>query len=339
MAVVGSGSWGTALATVLAQNGMRVDLWSRSEKTAEEIRRHKTNRRYLPEIKLPDNIHCSTSLQEVVQRKSCVLIVVPSHAVREVVRKASPFLADRTLIIHAAKGLETGSYKRLSHVIREEVQEKHHESIVVLSGPSHAEEVASASPTTVVVASERLQAAEQAQDMLMTPRFRVYTNPDVVGVEIGGALKNIIALAAGLSDGLGFGDNAKAALVTRGLAEIRRLGVNMGADEMTFSGLAGVGDLFVTCTSRYSRNWRAGHMLGQGKALDQVLDEMGMVVEGVKTTQAVYEMMKEKDVTMPITQELYRVLFEAKPTRTAVNDLMGRVRTHETEPLDFGTGQ
>ncbi|GAB7386249.1 NAD(P)H-dependent glycerol-3-phosphate dehydrogenase [Bacillaceae bacterium] len=335
VAVIGAGSWGTALATVLSDKGYEVRLWSRSEAVAAEINRRHTNRRYLPEAVLPESISCSTSLADVARGQRAFLIVVPSHAMREVIRALSPHLSKDALIIHATKGLETETLKRMSEVIAEELPASFRERIVCLSGPSHAEEVVRKSPTTVVVAAHRLSLAEAAQDLLMTNRFRVYTNPDVIGVEIGGALKNVIALGAGLSDGLGFGDNAKAALMTRGLAEIGRLGVALGANPLTFAGLAGVGDLIVTCTSRYSRNWRAGNMLAQGKPLDEVLRQMGMVVEGVKTTKAAYELAKRHEVVMPITTELYKVLFERKPVKDAVEDLMGRVRTHEMEKVGF----
>lgn len=333
VALIGSGSWGTALAMVLADNGHLVDMWSRREAQAEEINKYYTNQQYLPDITLPKQIVCSTDLQKVINGKKIVLFVIPSQSMREIVREAAPFLHEDMLIIHAAKGLELGSYKRISEVMKEELPFHLHHRIVALSGPSHAEEVSRKSPTTVVVASEQIEAAQEAQDVLMNSYFRVYTNPDVIGLEIGGALKNIIALGAGLSDGLGFGDNAKAALMTRGLAEISRLGVHLGANPLTFSGLAGVGDLIVTCTSKHSRNWRAGNLLGKGHSLDEVLDKMGMVVEGVKTTKAAYELSLRLGVEMPITRELYAVLFANKQPRQAVEDLMGRLKTHEMEEI------
>ncbi|RKD26038.1 glycerol-3-phosphate dehydrogenase [Ammoniphilus oxalaticus] len=331
--LIGAGSWGTALATVLANNGHEVTIWTRRQQQAEEITSQHTNRRYLPGIELPSTITATTNLQQAIEGKAMILFVIPSHSIRETARQATPFLSERMLLVHAVKGIELETHKRMSEIIKEEIPSALHNRLVVLSGPSHAEEVSRQSPTTVVVAADQIETAEEAQDIFMSPYFRVYTNPDVVGLELGGALKNIIALGAGLSDGLGFGDNAKAALMTRGLAEISRLGVRLGADPLTFSGLAGVGDLIVTCTSQHSRNWRAGNLLGKGNSLQQVLDEMGMVVEGVKTTQAAYELATSLGVEMPITRELYNVLFADKCPRNAVEDLMGRLKKHEMEDL------
>lgn len=331
--VLVAGSWGTALATVLASNNHEVVLWTRSGQQAEEINRTHRNSRFLKDTVLPDNITATTSIEEAVRDSRAVLVVSPSHGMREVVRQIRPWLRPDSLLIHATKGFEADSLKRMSTVISEELPEYDHDRIVVLSGPSHAEEVVQKSPTTVVVAAQCLETAYAAQDLLNNSYFRVYTNPDVSGVEIGGALKNIIALGAGMSDGLGFGDNAKAALMTRGLAEIARLGAAMGASPLTFAGLAGVGDLIVTCTSRHSRNWRAGHMLGQGAALEEVLESMGMVVEGVKTTKAAYALSGKYQVEMPITAALYEVLFNGKRAKDAVEDLMGRVPTHEMEEV------
>jgi Glycerol-3-phosphate dehydrogenase len=245
---------------------------------------------------------------------------------------AAPHLSPDTLVVHATKGFEAESLKRMTQVLSEELG-RPAADIVVLSGPSHAEEVIRRLPTTVVVASESLEAAERAQDAFMNGAFRVYTNRDTAGVEIAGAIKNIIALGAGLSDGLQFGDNAKAALLTRGLAEIGRLGTAMGANPLTFAGLAGVGDLVVTSTSKHSRNWRAGYMLADGTPLETVLERMGMVVEGVKTTRAAFALSQQYRVDMPITAQLYEVLFRGKPPKAAVEDLMGRLKTHEMESI------
>lgn len=332
-AVLGAGSWGTALAAVLASNGFRVSLWSRSERQVQVMRGKRRNPKYLPDVVLDEAIHPTTVLREATEGAELVLFATPSHAMREVASLASRHLNRGQLVIHAAKGFELKTLKRMSQVICEELPTHTEKDIVVLSGPSHAEEVAQQLPTAVVVASEDKTLAEQAQDCLINAYFRVYTNPDVIGVEIGGALKNVIALAGGISDGLGFGDNAKAALLTRGLAEIVRLGIAMGAHPSTFSGLAGIGDLVVTCTSQHSRNWRAGFMLGRGQSLDTVLNEMGMVVEGVKTTRAAYELSQTYAVEMPITCELYHVLFSGKDARRAVGDLMGRGKTHEIEDV------
>lgn len=333
VAVIVAGSWGTALASVLADNDIQVSLWSRKLEQVNEINEFHTNEHYLPGAQLSERIVATLSLEEAVKNASAVLLVVPSAGMRDVVRSMQPYIKPEMLIIHATKGFEADSLKRMTEVIAEELPQIDPKRIVVLSGPSHAEEVIKRNPTTVVVAAEDIVSAEAAQDLFINSYFRVYTNPDVVGVEVGGALKNIIALGAGLSDGLGFGDNAKAALMTRGLVEIARLGAEMGASALTFAGLSGVGDLIVTCTSSHSRNWRAGSMLAQGMPLSAVLEKMGMVVEGVKTTKAAHTLAAKFDVTMPITTELYRVLFESKSPKLAVEALMGRVRTNELEEV------
>ena len=329
-AVLVAGSWGTALAAVLADNGFDVALWSRNEAQVDEINAHHRNSRYLKDAELPEQISATVDMEQAVSGAELVLFVAPSAAMRDVAKQAAPFIRADALVVHATKGFESGTYKRMTTVLAEELAVDE-DRLVVLSGPSHAEEVVRRLPTTVVVASSSLEAAEQVQDAFITQHFRVYTNKDVVGVEVAGAIKNIIALGAGLSDGLGFGDNAKAALLTRGLAEISRLGTAMGANPLTFAGLAGVGDLVVTCTSQLSRNWRAGSMLAEGLPLDDVLSRMGMVVEGVRTTNAAREISRQYGVEMPITDQLYQVLFRQKTPRSAVESLMGRGRTHETE--------
>jgi|HigsolmetaAR203D_1030402.scaffolds.fasta_scaffold05104_5 glycerol-3-phosphate dehydrogenase (NAD(P)+) len=331
-AVLVAGSWGSALAGVLADNGHRVLLWTRNAEQAEEINRSGNNTRYLPGIRLPERIRATTSMAEALSEAEAVILAAPSSAMREIAAMAAKHIRNDALLLHATKGFEADSLKRMTEVIGEEMP-GFRSRIVVLSGPSHAEEVIRRCPTTVVVASESADAAEAAQDLLINSYFRVYTNPDVVGVELGGALKNIIALGAGLSDGLGFGDNAKAALLTRGLVEIARLGTAMGGHPLTFAGLSGVGDLVVTCTSKHSRNWRAGYLLGQGRTLEEVLRETGMVVEGVRTTKAAYALASRYGVEMPITVQLYEVLFDAKPPKLAVEMLMGRDRTHEMEDI------
>lgn len=333
VAVLVAGSWGTALSRVLADNGLAVALWTRNAVQAEEINVERRNSKYLPDAVLPEGIRATTDIADAVTGAEAVLIVAPSAAMRGVAKLAAPHMAPDTLVIHATKGFETDSLKRMSTVIAEEIGQPE-SRIVVLSGPSHAEEVINRQPTTVVVASGDLTRAEAAQDLFMNDAyFRVYTNPDLIGVETAGAIKNIIALGAGLSDGLGFGDNAKAALITRGLAEIARLGAAMGANPLTFAGLAGVGDLIVTCTSQHSRNWRAGSMLAQGLPLDEVLEKMGMVVEGVRTTKAAHTLAASHGVEMPITSQLYAVLFDGKAPSKAVGALMGRERTHEIEEI------
>ncbi len=334
--VIGAGSWGTSLASLLVENGHDVTIWARREVVAEEINRKHTNQSYLPGIRLPLGLVAESDLKKAVAAKDVVIFVVPTQTMREIARTVSVWIHPKSLIVHASKGFERKSLKRMSVVLQEELPETFYNQIVALSGPSHAEEVIRKIPTTVVVASSSQPAAEQVQSHLMSPHFRVYTNSDIIGVEVGGALKNIIAIAAGLASGLGFGDNAKAALMTRGLAEIARLGKAMGAQPITFVGLAGVGDLIATCTSEHSRNWRLGYMLSQGKQLEKVLDEMGMVVEGITTTQTAYELSQKFGVEMPITEQLFQVLFHGKNIHNAVIELMNRGKTAELEEMFQG---
>ncbi|MCJ1907356.1 NAD(P)H-dependent glycerol-3-phosphate dehydrogenase [Planococcus ruber] len=332
VSVYGAGSWGTALSFVLAQNGHDVLLWTHRAEQADEINEH-SNEKYLKGIKLPERLKATSDLAETVRHSKVLVLAVPTKAIREVCAKIKENLTEKVLFVHVSKGIEPDSLKRISEMIREEIPEQWVEDVVVLSGPSHAEEVVLEHPTTVTAACENTASAEFVQDLFMNQYFRVYTNTDVIGVEIGGALKNIIALAVGITDGLGYGDNAKAALMTRGLAEIARLGVKMGATPLTFSGLSGVGDLIVTCTSPHSRNWRAGNMLGKGKTIEEVLEEMGMVVEGIRTTKAAFQLAKAYDVPMPITAALYAVLFEEESTNEAAEKLMGRMKKNEMEDL------
>lgn len=333
LAVIGAGSWGTALALVLADNGHEVRLWGHNQAHIDEINRTHTNQKYLPEIILPDSIIGHFSLEDSLNDVQTIIIALPTKAIREVLRKIIGIITKPITIVHVSKGIEPDTLLRISEIIEMEVPASLLKDVVVLSGPSHAEEVSLRHPTTVTVSSKNMKAAEVIQDLFMNNSFRVYTNPDIIGVEIGGALKNIIALAAGISDGLGFGDNAKAALMTRGLAEIARLGTKMGANPLTFSGLAGIGDLIVTCTSVHSRNWRAGNLLGKGQSLEEVLNNMGMVVEGVRTTKAAHQLSKKYDVSMPISNVLHDVLFENVNSRDAVESLMGRGKTNEMEDL------
>lgn len=339
VAVIVAGSWGTALASVLADNDHDVSLWTRSQQQADEINGSRLNRKYTGDAQLSGRITATVSMEQALNRADVALFVAPSAAMRDVARLARPYVGRGCTVIHATKGFEPETAKRMTAVLAEELPQIEPGRIVVLSGPSHAEEVIRRCPTTVVVAAERQEEAERAQDVLINSYFRVYTNPDATGVEVAGALKNIIALGAGLSDGLGYGDNAKAALLTRGLAEIARLGVAMGGSAPTFAGLSGVGDLVVTCTSKHSRNWRAGYMLGQGRALDEVLATMGMVVEGVKTTKTAYALARQYGVEMPITEQLHEVLFSGKQPQAAVEDLMGRGRTHEIEEIAGPSGK
>lgn len=333
IAVIGAGSWGTALAMVLADNGHEVRLWSHNPGQVEEINHYHTNKKYLPEIVLPESITGYATLEDVLEGVETFVLAVPTKAIREVLRKIRAVQSAPLTIVHVSKGIEPDTLLRISEVINQEMPAGLLKDIVVLSGPSHAEEVSLRHPTTVTVSSENMAAAEKIQDLFINQFFRVYTNPDLVGVEIGGALKNIIALAAGIGDGLGYGDNAKAALITRGLAEIARLGTKMGANPLTFSGLTGIGDLIVTCTSVHSRNWRAGNMLGKGQKLEEVLNNMGMVVEGVRTTKAAYQLAEKFQVSMPITKALYNVLFNGVNAKDAVDSLMARGKTNEMNDL------
>jgi glycerol-3-phosphate dehydrogenase (NAD(P)+) len=331
IAVIGAGSWGTALAIVLADNGHHVQLYGRRIDQIEEINDKHTNDKYLPGVQLPKNIIGLSSLRDAVDGVSTIVLVTPTKAMRQVLNDLKQLLTSKVTIVHASKGIEPETHKRISEMVEEEIPEKYLNAVVVLSGPSHAEEVSRRMPTTVTVSSKNEGAQELAQDLFINSNFRVYTNADIIGVELGGALKNIIALGAGLADGLGHGDNAKAALITRGLAEIARLGTKMGANPLTFAGLTGIGDLIVTCTSVHSRNWRAGNMLGKGKKLNDVLENMGMAVEGVRTTKAAYQLAQNVGVEMPITEQIYEVLFNDKDPKAALDELMARGKTKELE--------
>ncbi|ADC51122.1 NAD(P)H-dependent glycerol-3-phosphate dehydrogenase [Alkalihalophilus pseudofirmus OF4] len=337
IAVMGAGSWGTALSMVLADNHHDVRLWARREEQIAEINNNHTNEAYLPGIQLPKQIKGYSDLSETVKNVEVLLLVVPTKAVRDAIQSLRKVLTSPVVIVHASKGIEPGTHKRISEMIEEEFEGSDLlKDVAVLSGPSHAEEVSLRQPTTVTVSSSNNDASLLIQDLFMNQHFRVYTNPDLIGVEVGGALKNIIALVCGLTNGLGMGDNTKAAIMTRGLAEITRLGVKQGANPLTFAGLSGLGDLIVTCTSVHSRNWRAGQMIGQGKSLDEVLSSMGMVVEGIRTTQAAFELANELKVEMPITSALYEVLFEGLHPKEATEKLMGRIKKHEVEQIsDF----
>lgn len=339
IAVIGAGSWGTALAMVLADNQHEVRLWGHNEAQITEINTHHTNSKYLPDIVLPKSIVGYHSLEQAVEGIETIIMAVPTKAIRDVLNDIDPLVKHPMTIVHVSKGIEPDSLLRISEMIEEEVLASKLQAVVVLSGPSHAEEVSLRQPTIVTVSSKNMKAAEEIQDLFMNQNFRVYTNPDIVGVEIGGALKNIIALAAGITNGLGYGDNAKAALITRGLAEISRLGTAMGANPLTFSGITGIGDLIVTCTSAHSRNWRAGNMLGKGNNLEEVLANMGMVVEGVRTTKAAYQLAQKVGVDMPITNALYGVLFNEQNVKDSVDTLMTRVKRNEIEDLFNAWGE
>lgn len=275
ISVLGAGSWGTALALVLADNHHDVHMWGHRQELIDQINEKHENHDYLPNVALPASIQATTDMKQALEGTDAIIVAVPTKAIREVLKQANEFVSSKVPFVHVSKGIEPDTLLRISQMIEQEVPEAKREAVVVLSGPSHAEEVGLRHPTTVTVSSEHIEAAQFVQDLFMNNNFRVYTNPDVIGVEIGGALKNIIALAAGITDGLGYGDNAKAALITRGLAEIARLGTKMGGNPLTFAGLTGVGDLIVTCTSVHSRNWRCGNLLGKGYKLEEVLEKWG----------------------------------------------------------------
>ncbi|KRM95861.1 NAD(P)H-dependent glycerol-3-phosphate dehydrogenase [Liquorilactobacillus aquaticus DSM 21051] len=327
VAVIGAGSWGSILANILVMNGNKVCIWSRRKEQVDELNKQHTNHHYLSDFTYDQRLNASNDMSETLADATTVLFAVPTKAMRSVAADAAVILKEKKLkpiIVHASKGLELGTHKRISEIISEEIPEENREGIVALSGPSHAEEVAKKDITLVTAASENSTAAKNVQRLFMNNYFRVYTNTDIVGVELGAAFKNIIALGAGALHGLGYGDDAKAALMTRGLAEIARLGISLGADPLTFIGLSGVGDLIVTCTSIHSRNWRAGDQLGQGETLKNVVANMGMVIEGLSTTKAAYELAAQKKIEMPITTAIYQVLYEEKDIKQAISDLMQR---------------
>ena len=324
--VIGAGSWGTALATVVADKGNRVRIWDIDEKHLRKMEENRENTDYLPGVPLGDNIEIAYAIQKALEDADVVLFSAPAQHFRSALASALEFIPENALVINVAKGIEQKTLARMSEIAAEHLDLNRY---VVLSGPSHAEEVGRKLPTTVAAASYNLAAAEQIQDLFMTDRFRVYTTEDVVGVELGGALKNIIALGAGVSDGMGFGDNAKAALMTRGLTEITRLGLKLGAKPETFAGLMGTGDLIVTCTSMHSRNRRCGIMIGEGMSPAEATEKVGMVVEGMFTTEAAYELAKREGVEMPITEAIYRAIKGEITAADAVGILMGRSKKHE----------
>lgn len=331
--VIGAGSWGTAQAILLAQKVQTVKMWTLEGNVIEEMNNERTNKAYLPGVTIPENINVFADIEEALEDATAVVMTIPSQGFREVLRKVVPFLNKNQVVVNTAKGIEESSLKRLSEVFAEETDKVLQNNFVVLSGPSHAEEVSRGIPTTVVAAGQSRECCERVQDIYMTPRFRVYTNPDIIGVEIGGALKNVIAICTGISDGLGFGDNTKSALLTRGLAEISRLGVALGANPLTFAGLAGVGDLVVTCTSMHSRNRRFGIEVGKGNTVPEALKAVRMVVEGYYTTAAAYRLKCEIDIEMPIIEEAHAVLYKGANTAESVAKLMQRGKKHELEEV------
>lgn len=331
VSVIGAGSWGTALAFVLAENGHDVLIWGRREEQTNEINKHHSNQAYLKNCTLPESLKATSNLELAAEHAEILILAVPTKGMREIGAQLNTLMQQPKILVHVSKGIEPDSLKRITEMLAEEIRPEARKALVVLSGPSHAEEVVLRHPTTVTVASADPEAAKEIQTLFMNSYFRVYTNEDVLGVELGGALKNVIALAAGITDGLEYGDNAKAALITRGLAEITRLGVKMGASPLTFSGLAGMGDLIVTANSVHSRNWKAGNMLGKGSSLEEVTEGMGMVIEGVRTTKAAHQLAKQYEVSMPLTEALYSVLFEGHEPKKAVDWLMSRGKKKEID--------
>lgn len=324
--VLGAGTWGIALARMLAIEEHAVTVWSALPREIEALETTRTQPN-LPGVRIPDSISFTGDLKTACEGKDLLLFVVPSVFVRQTARKAAPFIPEGQLIADAAKGIEPDTLLTMTEVIRDELKKP--ASLVALSGPTHAEEVARDLPTTIVSASEDLEAAEKVQDLMMNARFRIYTNPDPKGVELCGAVKNIIALAAGISAGLGYGDNTKAALITRGMAEITRLGKAMGCREQTFYGLAGIGDLIVTATSRHSRNNRCGELIGKGVSPEEAKAQIGMVVEGINAIPAAIELAEKYQVNMPITEAVHQVVHEGRDPSDAVLELMTRDRKAE----------
>ncbi|MBI2864772.1 MAG: NAD(P)-dependent glycerol-3-phosphate dehydrogenase [Chloroflexi bacterium] len=329
LVVVGTTSWGTCLAILMARKGPKVTLWARSAGQAAALEGARQNQAFLPNETFPASLAVSSDLESTIGAASLVILAVPSQSMRQNIRLVAPYLRQDAVVVSAAKGLELGSLKRMTEVIAEEVTAPLRCRICALSGPNLAREIIKELPAAAAVACGDLSIAAEAQRAIMTPTFRIYTNADVVGVELGGSLKNIIALGAGMSDGLGYGDNGKAAFITRGLAEIARLGVAAGANPLTFAGLAGVGDLIVTCTSPLSRNHYVGEQLAKGRPLQEILSSMRYVAEGVSTTVAARDMARRLAVEMPITEQMYHVLFDGLHPRQAVAELMLRHAKHE----------
>jgi glycerol-3-phosphate dehydrogenase (NAD(P)+) len=329
--VLGAGSWGTTLAIILDQNKHETSCWSIEKPDIDQILQTRENKRFLPGITISPTITFTTSLEQSIDQAEVIVIAVPSHAVRSVMERLKSRIKNNVVWVSVAKGIENKTLLRVTEIL-EQVGGIHKDKIAVLFGPSHAEEVSRSIPTAIVSASAYMETAQLVQSIFITSYFRIYANSDIIGVELGGCLKNVIAVAAGICDGAGFGDNTKAALITRGLVEINRLGVQLGAQPDTFAGLSGMGDLIVTCMSRHSRNRYVGEQIGKGRKLQEILDEMVMVAEGVKTTQSAYKLSLREKIEMPITEEVYNTLFEDKSPVKAMKDLM----TRESKIEDWG---
>ena len=330
--VLGAGSWGTALSVLLTDNGHQVTVWSIDENEVTMLNEKREHELKLPGVKLPESMVITGNLEQAVKEKVFLVLAVPSPFTRSTAKKMAPYVADGQIIVDVAKGIEESTLLTLSKQIEQEIPQA---DVAVLSGPSHAEEVGRKLPTTCVIGAKTRKTAEYLQSMFISPVFRVYTSPDILGIELGGSLKNVIALAAGIADGLGYGDNTKAALITRGIAEITRLGVKMGGRIETFSGLTGIGDLIVTCASVHSRNRKAGYLMGQGMSMQEAMDEVKMVVEGVYSAKAAAKLAEKYGVSMPIVDEVNAVLFDGKSPAEAVNDLMMRESRSENRALEW----
>ena len=330
--VLGAGSWGTALSVLLSDNGHQVTVWSIDENEVKMLNEKREHELKLPGVKLPDDMVITGDLGSTIRGRDFLVLAVPSPFTRSTAKKMSPFVAEGQIIVDVAKGIEESTLMTLSRQIEQEIPQA---DVAVLSGPSHAEEVGRRLPTTCVIGAKTRKTAEYLQSMFISNVFRVYTSPDILGIELGGSLKNVITLAAGIADGLGYGDNTKAALITRGIAEIARLGVKMGGKIETFTGLTGIGDLIVTCASVHSRNRKAGYLIGQGMSMQEAMDEVKMVVEGVYSAKAAAKLAQKYEVSVPIVDEVNAVLFEGKSPAEAVNDLMMRESRSENRSLTW----
>ena len=332
ISLLGAGTWGSALAILLSGNGHDVTIWTKIEKEAKDLAENRNNLRNLPGAVLPETVKITLDMEEACKDRDLIVMAVASPYIRQTAKEAAPFIRKGQILVNVSKGIEDRTLYTLSQVIKEEIPQA---DVAVLSGPSHAEEVSRGVPTTVVVGAETKVTARFVQDIFMNDIFRVYTSPDITGIELGGSLKNVIALAAGIVDGLGFGDNTKAALMTRGMAEISRLGIQMGGKMETFAGLSGFGDLFVTCTSKHSRNWNAGYLMGQGKTMEEAMQQVNQVVEGVNSARAALELANRHGVEMPIVEQINLLLFEKKSAKDALSDLLMRDRRKEYSTLEW----
>jgi len=321
--ILGAGSWGVALACLVHENGHEVTLWEYDEAACSELSKSRSSR-FMPGVRIPDAVQVTNDLVQAAENKDSILVVLPSHTIRSVCYGLARLDLGSAVLVSCSKGIENHSLKRISEILLDDLPDVTEDRVAVLSGPSHAEEVSQQIPTAVTAASAKMKTAKQVQQVMSNAYFRVYTSQDLLGVELGGSLKNVIAIAAGIVEGVGYGDNTKAALLTRGIVEMTRLGTAMDASANTFAGLSGIGDLIVTCTSRHSRNRFVGEEIGKGRKLKEILDNMIMVAEGVRTTQSAVDLSKVHGVNMPITQEVYQVLFEGKPPVDAIRDLMTR---------------